>query len=315
MNLIIKHKDFVIKYGLKLLPVIILGAIIFDLIRHDKIGISLDFLQKQSWSKEQALWLIPIVGLMFLNWSFEAFKWKQLIRPFYSMSFKNAFKSIWSGVSTALTSPNRLADFVGKVSHLPKKYRKKGVLASFYSSYSQWLITLFMGWIGWLYFGNIIIQNSFFKSVISVVGIVLALGLAFLFFYDKSTQLLPDKWKKHFKSSPNVKTKIIITGFSLLRYIAFATQFYLLFRFLGLELEYSSVFLKITLFYLITSFVPASFFGELGIKESVAVWVFSGLVYNSLIIIVATILLWLINLVIPALIGNYFLFKINTDSE
>ena len=91
--------------------------------------------------------------------------------------------------------------------------------------------------------------------------------------------------------------------------MAFATQFYLLIRFFGVELGYATVFLKITLFYLITSIIPMTFWGEIGIKESVAVWVFSGLIYNSLIIIGVTLLLWLINLIIPALAGNYFLFK------
>jgi hypothetical protein len=309
MHSIIKFKSHSFKYGLKVLPVIILGVIIFDLFNRDKIGLSFDFLLDQDWQTSRFLWLIPVIGLMFINWSFEAFKWKSLIQPYYRMSFSNAFRSIWSGVSTALSTPNRLGDFIGKISHLPKDHRKKGVVSSFYGSYSQWLITVIMGWIGWLYYGDQIVGSPYVRTSISVIGMVLILLFVFLFISRIAVNLVPEKWKHYFKNTPDRNTKFRIVFFSFMRYLAFATQFYLLVRFLGLELGFITVFLKVTLFYLITSFVPVSFWGEIGIKESVAVWVFSGLIYNSLIIISITLLLWLINLVIPALVGNYFLIK------
>jgi uncharacterized membrane protein YbhN (UPF0104 family) len=246
---------------------------------------------------------------MFINWSFEAFKWKTLVQPFYQMNFSKAFRSIWSGVSTALSTPNRLGDFIGKISHLPKGHRKKGIISSFYGSYSQWMTTIIMGWIGWLYYGDQIIGNPNVKTLISLVSMVLILFFVFLFLSQSAVILVPKKWRHYFVETPDSRTKFIILFYSFMRYLAFATQFYLLIRFLGLELGYTTVFLKVTLFYLITSFVPVSYWGEIGIKESVAVWVFSGLIYNSLIIIAITLLLWLINLVIPALVGNYFLLK------
>jgi hypothetical protein len=309
MHSILKFKSTTIKYGLRVLPLVILGGIMFDLFYRDKIGMSFDFIVDQKWQPIRFLWLIPIFGLMFINWSFEALKWKLLIQPFYRISFSNAFRSIWSGVSTALSTPNRLGDFIGKISHLPKKHRKKGVISSFYGSFSQWLITVVMGWIGWLYYGDQIVSNPLLKTTFSFIGIVLIIGFILLFLSQGAVNVVPQKWKHYFEDSPGRSIKIKIVLFSFMRYLAFATQFYLLIRFLGLELGYTTVFLKITLFYLITSFVPASFWGEIGIKESVAVWVFSGLIYNSLIIIAITLLLWLINLVIPALVGNYFLLK------
>jgi len=309
MHSILKFKNLAIKYGLKALPLIILGGIVFDLFRRDKIGMSFDFLMGQNWEPARFLWLLPVIGLMFLNWAFEAFKWQMLVKPFYKIGFSKAFRSIWSGVSTALSTPNRMGDFIGKIVHLPEYHRKKGMVSSFYGSYSQWLITLVMGWIGWLYFGDQIIGNSTLKFGLSIIGIVLILFFSYLFLSTGSLKIVPQKWKHYFADTPDKRTKITIVLLSFLRYLAFATQFYLLIRFLGLELGYTTVFLKITLFYLLTSFVPVTFWGEIGIKESIAVWVFSGLIYNSLIIIAVTLLLWLINLVIPAIAGNYFLLK------
>ena len=315
MQPIIKFNNKRLKIGLKLLPLFVMGVIIFDLVSHGKIGVSYDFLKDNNWGIDRIFWLIPVAILMLANWSFEAIKWKILIKPFYQITFSNAFKSIWSGVSTALSTPNRFGDFIGKISHIPKDHRKKGLISSFYGSYSQWLITMVMGWVGWLFYGDQIIENENVKLGLSIIGAFIIFLSVALFLSKRSVMVIPKKWRHYFTETPdfNSKTKIIFLSF--LRYLAFATQFYLLIRFFGVELGYTTVFLKITLFYLITSLVPMTFWGEIGVKESVAVWVFSGLIYNSLIIISVTLLLWLINLIIPALVGNYFLFKTVTQKK
>jgi len=309
MRSIIKFNNLRFNSALKLLPIFVLGAIIFDLVNHGKIGLSFDFLKNNDWGLEKLLWLIPVSLLMLVNWSFEAVKWRVLVKPFYKISFKKAFKSIWSGVSTALSTPNRFGDFIGKISHLPKNQRKKGMVSSFYGSYSQWLVTIVMGWVGWLFYGNQIIENSLIKMGFSLFGALLILLSVLLFVSKRSVNVVPKKWRHYFSDAPDFSSKTKIVFFSFLRYLVFATQFYMLIRFFGVELAYTTVFLKITLYYLITSLVPMTFWGEIGVKESVAVWVFSSLIYNSLIIISVTILLWLINLIIPAIVGNYFLFR------
>lgn len=309
MQSIIKFNNIKLKSGLKILPLFILGVIIFDLISHGKVGMSYDFLKENDWGVEKLFWLVPVAILMIVNWSLEAIKWRVLINPFYKISFKNAFKSIWSGVSTALSTPNRFGDFIGKISHLPSGHRKKGLVSSFYGSYSQGIITMVMGWVGWLFYGDQIVENASIRISLSVLGAFIIIISVVLFISNRSVNVVPKKWRHLFSDAPDFSSKAKIVLLSFLRYLAFATQFYLLIRFFGLELGYTTVFLKITLFYLITSIIPMTFWGEIGIKESVAVWVFSGLIYNSLIIIGVTLLLWLINLIIPALVGNYFLFK------
>ena len=309
MRSIIKFKDIRFRRVLRILPLIVLGAIIFDLVNHGKVGLSYDFLKESDWGLEKLLWLIPVIILMIANWSFEAIKWRVLISPFYKISFRNAFRSIWSGVSTALSTPNRFGDFIGKISHLPKDHRKKGLVSSFYGSYSQWLITMVMGLVGWFFYGDQIIENTNIRISLSIIGVLLILLSLLLFISKRSISVVPEKWRHYFSDAPDFSSKAKIVLLSFLRYLAFATQFYLLIRFFGVELGYATVFLKITLYYLITSLVPMTFWGEIGVKESVAVWVFSSLIYNSLIIISVTLLLWLINLIIPALLGNYFLFK------
>jgi len=291
------------------MPILFLAGIIYHLVARKQIGASFGFIYNQTWDLARFFFLFPVLLLMFVNWSFEALKWKTLTKPYYPMSFKHALQSCLSGISTALNTPNRIGDFIGKIAHLPNKYRQNGLHSSFYSSYSQGLITLIMGWIGWVYYGDRLITNEAFKVAVSAIGFLGICLLIYVFFKRSEFNFIPKKWRQYLTHSPHSTIKLKIFAYSFLRYLVFATQFYLLLRFMGINLGYITVFLNITLFYLVTSFIPMAFWGEIGVKESVAVWVFSGLIFNSLIIVGTILLLWLINLMIPSLIGNYFLLK------
>jgi len=246
---------------------------------------------------------------MLINWLLESKKWQLLTKDYHRLSLKESFLSVLSEISTALFTPNRIGDFIGRVSHLPNEHRKKGMISSFYGSFSQWLLTIIMGWIAWLQLGSKLVESQSLFVLISLFYFIIAGALLLLFLSGKVSLFKFVKNKLNFDNPPSTTIRIKLILFSFLRYLIFTTQFYLLFRLLGLNLDYALVLSKLGLFYLLTSLVPSTFWGELGIKESVAVWVFSGIVFNSLLIVCATLLLWFINLLVPAIAGNYFLYK------
>ena len=305
----ISYNTTFIKKSIKALPFAILIYILYDLMVNSDLYFSFDFLLDQDWSIARLLLFIPVFLLMILNWLLEAKKWQLLTNTYSVLSIKKAFISVLSGVSTALFTPNRIGDFIGRISHLPKEARKKGIVSSVYGSFSQWLLTIIMGWVAWIQLGDQFVSSDAIFHSISTVYLLGIIVLLFLFlgkgewlsYFKKLTKY------KAFRPSSNIKVKIILL--SLFRYFVFTTQFYLLLHIMGVDLSYALVLSKLGLFYLLTSLVPSTFWGEIGVKESVAVWVFSGLIINSLIVVSATLLLWLINLIIPALAGNYFLFK------
>lgn len=305
----ISKNKTLIKYSLKLLALAILAYIIFDLSRNENLKFSFDFFKNQDWTISRLLILFPVFILMFLNWLLESKKWQLLTNNYYPLSIRKAFTSVWSGVSTALFTPNRIGDFIGRISHLPKGFRKKGMISSFYGSYSQWLLTIIMGWMAWIQLGSQLVDSKAVFQSISIAYFLLIIALIVLFLGKGMKIKLSYKWRKYMVHRPDVKTRVKLIGLSLFRYMVFTAQFYLLLRLMGVDLNYGLVFSKLGLFYLLTSLIPSTFWGELGIKESLAVWVFSGLIINSLAVICASLLLWLINLFIPAVIGNYFLYK------
>jgi hypothetical protein len=305
----LSYRSSLLKKSFKLLPVFILIYIIYDLTKNDKLSFSVDFLLDQELTIERLAILLTVVLLMYLNWFMEARKWQLLTKDYYYLNFKSAFKAVLSGITTALFTPNRVGDFIGKVSHLPQEHRKKGMISSFFGSYSQWLLTIIMGWIAWIQLGRQIINADLFYSLISLVYFIMIVGLLILFLRKGPSIKAFKRFKKFFKHPPSVNSRLRLIGLSFLRYFIFTSQFYLLLHFFGVDLNYGLVLSKLGLFYLISSLIPSTFWGELGIKESLAVWVFSGIVINSLLIITTTLLLWFINLFVPAIFGNYFLYK------
>ena len=298
-----------LKKSLKLLPIILLAYILYDLYRNENLLFSFDFLFEQQWTTLRWALLIPVILLMGVNWLIEARKWQLLTKEFFPMGIVRSFVSVLSGISTALFTPNRVGDFIGRVSHLPKKHRKNGMISSFFGSYSQWLLTIIMGWIAWIQLGTQFVDTILLYQLISVSYFLVIVTLVLFFLTNGFKLKIFNSFQKYFQHPPSSAIRIKLIGLSLLRYFIFTSQFFILLQLFGVDLSYGLVLSKLGLFYLFTSLIPSTFWGEIGIKESLAVWVFSGLIVNSLLIITTTLLLWFINLLVPALIGNYFLYK------
>lgn len=305
----ISYDSSILKKSVKLIPFLLLGFILYDLSTNEKLYFSFDFLRELHWNNTQFVLLLTVVFLMFINWLVEACKWQLLTNDYYQLSLMNAFTSVLSGISTAFYTPNRVGDFIGRVSHLPKEHRKNGMISSFFGSYSQWLLTIIMGWLAWLQLGEQIIESSTLYYSILIIYFLAILSLVILFLSKKVKPRIFNRLSKYFDHPPSFSNRLQLIALSMFRYFIFTTQFFLLLKLFGIDLAYGLVLSKLGLFYLFTSLIPSTFWAELGIKESLAVWVFSGLLVNSMIIISATLLLWVINLLIPAIAGNYFLFK------
>ena len=61
----------------------------------------------------------------------------------------------------------------------------------------------------------------------------------------------------------------------------------------------------------VISIIPTIAISEIGVRGSVAVYLFGLISANALGILSATFVLWLINLLIPAIIGTFFVFTLN----
>jgi hypothetical protein len=115
---------------------------------------------------------------------------------------------------------------------------------------------------------------------------------------------------------PNDLVKVL--GLSLVRYLVFSLQFYLLLCAFGVPISYPNGMMLIGLVYLLMTIIPTIALTELGVRGSVSLYVFAlfltplGLWTETIGLGVAsaTTSLWLINLAFPALLGVFFTYSL-----
>jgi hypothetical protein len=111
---------------------------------------------------------------------------------------------------------------------------------------------------------------------------------------------------------------LILLSMSLLRYFVFTMQFYWLLHIFGLTLPFIDGIIIISVIYLSVTAVPTVAFAELGIRGSISIYAI-GLYLratNTVIpdqefaIFAASTMIWFINLMLPAILGTFFVFRL-----
>jgi uncharacterized membrane protein YbhN (UPF0104 family) len=276
--------------------------------------------------------LVAVFFMMFINWGLEALKWKMLVNKFECISFLDSFKAILAGTTISSVFPNRAGEFIGRVFVLKKENIIKGSLVTFIGNISQLLITIILGLISLFIFSlpyiNLIKSLSIILIILILLTIVLIIIVLLLLYFkiefiEKIAQRLFQKrllkLSKYFEvfrlyNSIELHNILLI---SLLRYFVFSTQFYLCFLLFGIKMNIFEGLIIISVIYLIITVIPTVALSELGVRGSVSLFVFA--YYFTAIgsfdeqvkiaIVAASALIWIINLIIPALAGSYFIIK------
>jgi len=260
--------------------------------------------------------VFTVFVLMFMNWCFEAIKWRFLICKIEKISFLVSLKSIFLAIALGIFTPNRVGELGGRVLMLEKQNKIKGVLAGTLGSFSQSLIMVVFGFIALIfvilfYDNNIHFQINNFNIILSIFvlsGTILSLILYFkiaklprLFFRFKFLK----KYSESFNFFKNYSTKelFIFLIISFLRYFIFITQFYLLLIFFKVDILLVPAYLSISLTYLAITVIPSIVLVDIGVRGSAAIFFIGIFASSTSGILSAAFFIWFINLVLPALFG------------
>lgn len=266
----------------------------------------------------ETIWLLLFCFLlMFVNWSLEAVKWKLLIAPYEKISWLQSMQSIFAGVTISIFTPNRVGEFTGRIFFLKKADRLIASLRSIVGSFLQLSVTMIAGITGiWIYVGKgyntqtplysiFDHQRKFMLLLIVCSTFVVALAMMRLSFFAKL--------KHQMKEIFNMRKSELIGVFllSVFRYLIFTLQYYLLVLAVGVKMEMMPACMLISIIFFINAVIPSFALTEIVVRSAVAVYVFSILdPAQPLLIATASLLLWSINLAIPALIGSTFIGKL-----
>jgi hypothetical protein len=275
------------------------------------------------------LLLILAFLLMPLNWGIEALKWQLLINYVEKVNFFSALRSVLTGISMSLFTPNRVGEFFGRVFTLKLNDPLKGVLLTIAGSVSQLMATLLFGLFASLFYIRKYLEFEetwqwFFFAGIALFAFIISLLMVMLFLRApvlsaRMHLLIRPGWKRIHEYVAVLQTvrrntllKVLLISMS--RYFIFSTQFFLLLRAFDLDIPFFDAFTLISMTYFVMTAIPTVALVDIGIRGSVAIY-FIGSYFpdNTLVatrILSATTLVWILNLALPALLGLLFINRL-----
>jgi hypothetical protein len=91
---------------------------------------------------------------------------------------------------------------------------------------------------------------------------------------------------------------------SFLRYLVFLVQYYLMFSLFDITLPFVIVWSVVSVLFLVLAVIPTIALVEVGLRGEISLRLMGMFTTNSLGISLASVSIWFINLVLPAIVGS-----------
>lgn len=269
---------------------------------------------KNNVSPDAKLLTIIVFILMFINWSVEAIRWNSLLRKVEYVSFIDALKATFSGITFALFTPNRVGEYAGRVLFINTVSRWRILIVTTIGIYAQLLSTIFFGTLGLAYVMLVsgVLSSTFYVEWTVIILLIISAILLFILYFNISLieNLLErfsflSKAKLYLKVLLHYSSKELfnVLSLSMLRYMVFTLQYLLLLKIFNIQIPLMEGIALIATIFLVQTIIPSIAIAEVGIRGNVALFFLTPYSGNQLGIVSAAWGLWLINLVIPAVIG------------
>ncbi len=263
--------------------------------------------------------LTAVLILMMVNWVLESLKWWHLTRIIAPMTVLKAVESVFCGLTWAVFTPNRIGEYGGRVMFLPVRKRIHGVFAMAVGSFGQNVITNVLGAGATVWFLYTFLHlNPWLMLGIDVVAVgFMAIMLTFYFNIKWMVSLLNSiKFLKKFHRFFDIMGKyptnelLSIMWFCLARFFVFTFQYYLIIHLLIPQIPIWEMALLMFVFFFVQSALPSLDLLDIGVRSSIATILFAKVTDQPIAVVVSVSLIYIINLIIPAILGSIFTFKL-----
>ena len=247
-----------------------------------------------------------ILFFSFLNRYLEILKWQNLAQVVREISVYEATKQVLAALTLGVFTPVGVGEYAGKALYFEKKEAKKIIFLNLICNGIQIVATGFFGLLGMLLLGYWLWSLG-----------ILVFTIVFLLFsyFTKSIAIKGYSIESLLERINEIPKKIHRKNFLLgmCRYLVFSHQYYFLFLAFDVDLSYITLMASITTVYFLASVIPSFQFLDFALKGSLAVYFFGLLGVNEWVVIFVTTLMWFLNVVLPVIIGSYFvlIFKLH----
>jgi len=254
--------------------------------------------------------ILFLLFLSFLNRYFEILKWQNLAQIVKPISIYEATKQVLAALTLGVFTPVGVGEYAGKALYFDKKDTKKIIFLNLICNGIQIVATGVFGILGMLLLGYWLWSFG-----------IIAITMAFLLFsyITKQIKIKGYSTADLLDSINEIPKKIHRKNFLLgmCRYLVFSHQYYFLFLAFDVDLSYTTLMATITTVYFLASVIPSFQFLDFALKGSLAVYFFGILGVNEWVVVFVTTLMWFLNIVLPVIIGSYFvmIFKISPQKS
>ena len=259
------------------------------------------FLEKFNKNKS-FLGIVFILLLSFLNRFFEILKWQNLVSYIHKITVFDATKQVLGALTAGLFTPNGIGEYAGKALFFEKFQAKNIVFLNLICNGIQLILSVIFGIFGLLYLGYS--KWVVFLLAVLLGFLVLGFGLKKVKIKGYSITGLIFKINEIPKSIHQKNNYLAVC-----RYLIFSHQYYFLFLAFDVQLPYFTLMATISTVYFLASSLPTFQFLDFAVKGSVAVYFFGLFGVNEWIVIFISTLMWFLNVVLPVLIGSYYVLN------
>ena len=295
-----KAKQFIV-FVLKLLIVTAAFYFIYDQLANNK---KLDWVKFHSLLYEkQSVWgIIFLLSFSVANRFLEILKWQNLVSFLRPISLGESTKQVLGALTAGIFTPNGLGEYAGKALYFDKNNTKIIIFLNLICNGIQMILTIIFGTIGLLILG-------YWKWALGIVGLSFILLLTS--FLSKTIKVKGYSVEKLLHKINEIPKRIHRKNnlLALCRYLVFSHQYYFLFLAFDVNLPYLTMMATIAAVYFLASSLPSFQFLDFAVKGSVAVFFFEKLGVNEWIVVFIATLMWFLNVVLPVVVGSYYVLK------
>jgi hypothetical protein len=319
-----KEKVFrFINIAIRIASLVAVALFIYVKLEKDSVSFENTLTELRSVLDGSSIWVAALIILLMLaNWLAEAWKWKVVAAKIEKLSIWQALKGVLTGLSLGFVTPHSWGDYAGRIWQMEEKNREKALGGILLSRGAQLAITLIFGLPGFFYLlsnsGNIMPgADNLFLFLSVTFAIITPLCIIYIGSISSWLGIFLGQFKwfsflevlTHFSS----KDSLQLLAISLLRYLIFSSQFLIVLLLFKVDLPIEILSMGIGFIFLAKSVIPAfNFLSDLGVREFSALLFFDTTGVGPLLIISASLFVWIVNILIPTIVGTSFVFSMKT---
>ncbi len=261
------------------------------------------------------VYILACVLLMFANTFMESYKWYILSNAAEKVTYSKALSSYLAGIAFSIITPNRVGEYPGRILYLGRSNTFRYINVSVLGVMSQLCSVYIFGLVGLVYY-NYTYPANLAKAAL-VFCIIVNLFIAFVYwrFEGWLPAMAQNRWLKRFAvygkllNRVTTRMQVKVLSISILRFAIFTAQYLFLLLWMKVNMPIAQGICMAMLFFWIMAVIPSIALTELGIRGTVSIYLFSHYSSNTLGMIGASTGIWLINLIVPSVLGSILIMR------